>query len=211
MAPIIHRPNGYFQNNISIEELMKKNKVIRILAMIFFCMLIFWLIIMGTPPYSPPDRNCPIITTIISLDSFPPETIGNDYFTPEKPQWEAIGRTFVSDYTNTVNLSFRYRNKRLAKEKFDVSLNAYLRDENWYIPTKISFQSQIANNFVIYCNDNWNPSAGIRCEAEGLYEEYIIGLYTYINEDDISFELYENLLIELDYRMKKCFGISNTE
>jgi hypothetical protein len=173
-----------------------------------FCGIVILLFIMVGCQARRAEHSCIVQDLLLNKDDFPTGTILNHVGSPvaDLPP-ESAGRSASYNQDLIYAEVSRYRSPEDADVKFDeLDQFLFIADKYsgpWNIPEEIVGFTLRANQFRYACGKSGNS---YQCRMIGRYEEYIVFLFSYISNQGITIDRFQNLMVSFDNRMFQCLG-----
>ena len=173
-----------------------------------YCILIFLLtaFLLVSCNQSRPVRDCKVNDLLLGELDFPIGTILNQISSPIAGQpEESSGRT-ASYYDDLIYHEVsRYLSVEGAQSKFNKRRIRAFEEDNyegpWATPSGISYSSPIADQFFVACG---NIGTKYQCRMIGQYNEYYVFFFSYLSEQGMNLEKYQEMLKKIDKKMEQC-------
>jgi hypothetical protein len=152
-------------------------------------------------------QNCRIDQLLLDQSNYPSDTIFDDINSPiaEEPR-ESASRSVYYHENWIGEIVIRYPSIERANEIFRRRTKSVFHPAEvyglWETPPEISLSDLSADQYEIACGDVKN--FGKRCIMIGQYEEYFVMFNMDISNDDVSRELFRDLVLKIDDRMSAC-------
>jgi len=115
----------------------------------------------------------------------------------------SAGSSFYINSRLVSHANYWYSLEKYSIRKYEKEITAakLINADNQPMPTEITINSLIADDFEIECGDD---VLAFRCIYVGRYKNYVTVLNSEIAEDALSFAAYQKIIKVLDERMFSC-------
>ena len=176
---------------------MKKATYINLLAV---CLIILYALMYL-------NRKCEAESMLLTEDDFPADTIFNDVRSPiaEMPE---VSAGFTASYGESAIYQEvgRFPLVTSAKREFEIAKrNASVQTKYhgpWETPPELSNTSSIFQDYYVVCG---KVDTKYQCRMIGQYEEYYMFFSTYISDNGLTLEMFDDLLKRVDGHVEVCF------
>ena len=152
------------------------------------------------------QAQCPIEELLLRDADFPRNTIVDAIESPiaEHPE-ESAGRTAGNAGDLLYESVSRYRSKLDAESKYSELVRTAFETDlyrgPWERPDGLSFTSATADAAFVACG----PNAGKdQCRMIAQYDDYVVFFFSYISDQGITLDRFEDLLYKVDERLSSC-------